>query len=168
MARPKRLKNVKRLVARKRTKTPGQKPSQTSRRSIGRQTQAQVSAVRGRAQGRKKIEGLIKLYHKDDKLFAEIGPRQLNRDYIVLISIARGIGQGQIAGRHELGLRRRLGLAVPQGRTRTSTSSAATCGSRPSNGSPKSEAVQAGLYRQRAVQPADRHARARRAATWSI
>ena len=31
-------------------------------------------------------------------LFAEIGPRQLDRDYIVLITIARGIGQTPIVG----------------------------------------------------------------------
>jgi hypothetical protein len=46
----------------------------------------------------KKIEGLITLHRKDDTLFAEIGPRQLDRDYIVLITIARGIGQTPIVG----------------------------------------------------------------------
>ena len=43
-------------------------------------------------------EGLIKLLQKDDQLFAEIGPQQLNQDYIVLITIARGIGQTPIVG----------------------------------------------------------------------
>jgi hypothetical protein len=43
-------------------------------------------------------EGLLKLLQKDDQLFAEIGPQQLNRDYIVLITIARGIGQTPIVG----------------------------------------------------------------------
>jgi hypothetical protein len=37
--------------------------------------------------------GLIPLYLKDDKLYAEIGGQHLNKDYIVLISIARGIGE---------------------------------------------------------------------------
>ena len=46
----------------------------------------------------KKLEGLITLHRKDDQLFAEIGPRQLDRDYIVLITIARGIGQTPIVG----------------------------------------------------------------------
>ena len=46
----------------------------------------------------KKIEGLITLHRKDDQLFAELGPRQLDRDYIVLITIARGIGQTPIVG----------------------------------------------------------------------
>ena len=44
------------------------------------------------------MEGLITLHRKDDTLFAEIGPRQLDRDYIVLITIARGIGQTPIVG----------------------------------------------------------------------
>jgi hypothetical protein len=43
-------------------------------------------------------EGLIKLRQKDDQWFAELGPGQLNRDYIVLITIARGIGQTPIVG----------------------------------------------------------------------
>ncbi len=45
-----------------------------------------------------KLEGLVTLHRKDDTLFAEIGPRQLDRDYIVLITIARGIGQTPILG----------------------------------------------------------------------
>ncbi|MEX0613943.1 MAG: zinc-dependent metalloprotease [Pirellulales bacterium] len=43
-------------------------------------------------------EGLIKLRRKDDHWFAELGPGQLDRDYIVLITIARGIGQTPIVG----------------------------------------------------------------------
>jgi hypothetical protein len=42
--------------------------------------------------------GLITLHRKDDLLFAELGPQQLDRDYIVLITIARGIGQTPIVG----------------------------------------------------------------------
>lgn len=45
-----------------------------------------------------KIDGIITLHRKDDQLFAELGPRQLDRDYIVLITIARGIGQTPILG----------------------------------------------------------------------
>ena len=45
-----------------------------------------------------KLEGLVTLHRKDETLFAEIGPRQLDRDYIVLITIARGIGQAPILG----------------------------------------------------------------------
>jgi len=43
-------------------------------------------------------DGLMKLWRKDDVLFAELGPRQMDRDYIVLITIARGIGQTPILG----------------------------------------------------------------------
>ena len=42
------------------------------------------------------INGLIKLHRKEDKLFAEFAPGQLDKDFIVLISIARGIGEGQL------------------------------------------------------------------------
>lgn len=45
-----------------------------------------------------KKEGLITFWRKDDQLFAEVGPRQLDRDYIVLMTIARGIGQTPILG----------------------------------------------------------------------
>ena len=45
-----------------------------------------------------KIEGLLTLHRKDDTLYAEIGPRQLDRDFIVLITIARGIGQAPLLG----------------------------------------------------------------------
>lgn len=45
-----------------------------------------------------KKEGLVTLYRKDDAIFAEIGPRQLDHDYIVLITIARGIGKIPILG----------------------------------------------------------------------
>jgi hypothetical protein len=45
-----------------------------------------------------KVDGLLTLYHKDSKLYAEIQPSQLNRDFIVLTSIARGIGEGMLLG----------------------------------------------------------------------
>jgi hypothetical protein len=43
-------------------------------------------------------EGLIKLHEKDNHLYAELTSSQLNRDFIVLISIARGIGEGSLLG----------------------------------------------------------------------
>lgn len=46
----------------------------------------------------KKVEGLITLHRKDEQLFAEISSSQLNKDLIVLITIARGIGQTPILG----------------------------------------------------------------------
>lgn len=44
------------------------------------------------------VNGLIKMHRKDGRLFGEIMPGQLNRDFIVLISIARGIGEGSLLG----------------------------------------------------------------------
>src|SRR2546423_14909972 len=46
----------------------------------------------------KTTEGLIKLHRKDGKLYGEITSSQLNKDYIVLIAIAKGIGEGQLLG----------------------------------------------------------------------
>ena len=47
--------------------------------------------------------GLIPLYLKEDKLYAEIGGQNLNKDYIVVISIARGIGQAPLVGGYSWG-----------------------------------------------------------------
>jgi hypothetical protein len=44
------------------------------------------------------VEGLIKLYRKDNRLLAELTPDKLNRDFIVLTSIAKGIGEGMLLG----------------------------------------------------------------------
>ncbi len=41
---------------------------------------------------------LIPLYQKGESVYAEIGGGQLNRDFLVLISIARGIGEGPLLG----------------------------------------------------------------------
>ena len=38
------------------------------------------------------------LYHKDQQLLAEISPAHLNRNYIVVTSIARGISAGSVLG----------------------------------------------------------------------
>lgn len=43
-------------------------------------------------------DSMIKMWHKGDRLFAELTSSQLNRDYIVLISIARGIGERPLLG----------------------------------------------------------------------
>ncbi len=44
--------------------------------------------------GAKEIEGLFRLHRKDDNLFAEILPHQLNRPYLLPIAIANGAGMG--------------------------------------------------------------------------
>jgi hypothetical protein len=44
--------------------------------------------------GAKEYEGLFKLYHRDDQLFAEIKQHQLDQPFLCPISIARGLAQG--------------------------------------------------------------------------
>ena len=44
------------------------------------------------------IPGLVNLHQKDTKLYAELPDNQLNRDFIVIISIARGIGRNPLFG----------------------------------------------------------------------
>ncbi|HEX4000689.1 MAG TPA: zinc-dependent metalloprotease [Pirellulales bacterium] len=46
----------------------------------------------------KHIPGLIPLYEKEGDLLAEISPNHLNKDFIVVMSIARGIGEGTLLG----------------------------------------------------------------------
>ncbi|TWT67738.1 hypothetical protein Pla123a_42940 [Posidoniimonas polymericola] len=48
-------------------------------------------------------DGLIKLHQGDDKLLAELKPADLDKDYIVLITIAKGIGQRPILGGYSWG-----------------------------------------------------------------
>ena len=44
------------------------------------------------------IQGLIKLYRKNSKVFGELSSSDYGKEYIVLISIARGIGRGWLVG----------------------------------------------------------------------
>jgi Met-zincin/Domain of unknown function (DUF5117) len=44
------------------------------------------------------IDGLIPLKRKGNRVLAELGPSLLNRDFIVLISIAKGIGRNMVLG----------------------------------------------------------------------
>jgi hypothetical protein len=46
----------------------------------------------------KAIEGLIPLYQKDAQLFAELTSSHYANEYLILISIARGISQGMLLG----------------------------------------------------------------------
>jgi hypothetical protein len=46
---------------------------------------------------------LIPLYRKENQLFAEIGSQHLNKDFIVVISIARGIGAAPLVGGYSWG-----------------------------------------------------------------
>ena len=44
------------------------------------------------------VDGLIKMHRQGTKLYAELGANHLNKDFIVLISIAKGIGQRPLLG----------------------------------------------------------------------
>jgi hypothetical protein len=44
------------------------------------------------------IEGLLKLYRKDDRLYAEISGNLVDKDLLVAIAIARGIGETPLVG----------------------------------------------------------------------
>jgi hypothetical protein len=44
------------------------------------------------------VDGLVKMYRKDGRLYAELTGGQMNRDFIILISIAKGIGEGPLLG----------------------------------------------------------------------
>ncbi len=49
-------------------------------------------------EGAKATDGLLKLHQKGTKLYAELSSGNLNKDYIVLISIARGMGETPLIG----------------------------------------------------------------------
>jgi hypothetical protein len=57
-----------------------------------------------------KIDGLIPMYRKGNRLLGELGGSQLNRDFIVLISIAKGIGKDQFKGPADLFARLPVGV----------------------------------------------------------
>lgn len=44
------------------------------------------------------IEGVIKLHLKGDQLFAELSPGQLNKDFLVVMAIAKGLGEFPLVG----------------------------------------------------------------------
>src|SRR5580700_7636820 len=44
--------------------------------------------------GAKEYDGLFKLYQKDDKLYAELRPDQLNHPFLCPIAVARGASLG--------------------------------------------------------------------------
>jgi len=46
----------------------------------------------------KKVEGLLTFYQKNNNLYVELMPGDYSSEYIVLISISRGIAQGQLLG----------------------------------------------------------------------
>src|SRR5438045_4005106 len=54
--------------------------------------------------GMKRVDGLWTLYHKDQQLLIEVSPSQLNQNFLVLTSIAKGIIAGSVLGGMTWGL----------------------------------------------------------------
>jgi hypothetical protein len=48
--------------------------------------------------GMTKVTGLWTLYHKEQKLLAELKPSDLSKDYIILPSISKGVSSGMVIG----------------------------------------------------------------------
>jgi hypothetical protein len=72
--------------------------SSSEKRSSGNDSKSKYPEFSEVLEDATPIEGLIKLYRKDDKLYGEITSATLDKDLIVLISIARGIGETPILG----------------------------------------------------------------------
>ncbi len=66
----------------------------TTGQGLGGATSKQFPDFDTVVKGAKEHDGLFKLYLKDDKLFAEIKPNQLERPFLCPIAIARGAGLG--------------------------------------------------------------------------
>ena len=77
--------------------TSGDSKSSSSTSSNGSSTSSKSSHSKY-TDGATKIDGLITLYKKDEKVYAELKSANYTPEYIVLLSIARGIGSGSLLG----------------------------------------------------------------------
>jgi hypothetical protein len=82
-------------TAAKPTSSTEAKPTTTSSGSVSHETVLKEA---------KSIEGLIPLYRKDNRLYAELSSGHFQDEYLVLIAIARGIGQRPLLGGYSWGL----------------------------------------------------------------
>ena len=73
------------------------KQSTTTKASISTATTTQNSFDK-LVKDTKKIEGLLPLYRKEDKLYIEVPNRLLGKEFFVTISIAQGIGDRSLLG----------------------------------------------------------------------
>ncbi len=76
------------------TSTTAAKPATTSSTTSSTSTSKHVALLKDA----KKIEGLLPLYWKEEKLYAELSSSSLSREYVVLLAIARGIGKRPLYG----------------------------------------------------------------------
>ena len=49
-------------------------------------------------EGAKPVQGMWNLYQKEQNLMADIGPGNLNKNYLILVSIAKGISHNMVLG----------------------------------------------------------------------
>lgn len=61
-------------------------------------TERRASAFEQTVMGMKKADGLWTVYHKDQRLLVDFSPAHLNRDFIIITSIARGISKMPVLG----------------------------------------------------------------------
>jgi hypothetical protein len=76
----------------------GDKSSGNAEKAEGDSTESKYPPFDKVIKDAKTYSGLFKLYEKDNTLYAELGSGQFDKDFIVLISIAKGIGQTPLLG----------------------------------------------------------------------
>ncbi len=65
--------------------------------------QARQAAIATLLKDATRLPGLVPLYRKEDKLFAELSEGLLGKEFFVLTSISRGIGEGSLLGGMSVG-----------------------------------------------------------------
>jgi len=76
----------------------------TAKGASGRASTAKASSYTSTLEGTKPKQGLLKLHYGNQKLFAELKADDLDKDFFVLITIARGIGQPPLLGGYSWGV----------------------------------------------------------------
>ena len=76
----------------------GSKDDKTAKKKSSTTTASATTPHQKILKDSEKIKGLITLHRKENKLYAELSGGDYGNEYIVLISIARGIGSGWLVG----------------------------------------------------------------------
>lgn len=75
-----------------------QTPTTTPKPAVKKPTATPPSKLASLTKGMKKVSGVWTMYHNDQKLLVLITSGQLNKDVMVVTSIARGISSGDVLG----------------------------------------------------------------------
>jgi hypothetical protein len=78
--------------------TPTANPAKTVAETIATKKDDKPKPIKEVLPDAKKIDGLITLYHKNDKLYAEIKKSNLDTDYLIGAAVAKGSGTAVIGG----------------------------------------------------------------------